>query len=459
MWIKSATRKEFLEIVDQGQMSEPTRLMETPTISMALYGSDELQLVWRDKVVGRPGLPNAVLIAEEKRSDFLAWVLTYLPSFRPLTAFCRVVDVAAAEASLRRQHPPTLGKLEDACLGLILTEAATYVEGRLDPRNLSPNACASTFSFAVARALALGILKNSTEPIGGAWSATRNITRQFKLRLTPEQSAEPWGVLLFLAETDNLTTKVESAPQLSKACWSIYKKGDIQPEQWEALTRDFPEIRSVKEQMRGPREDRVTLFEKSLESLLRTKSSNESHAAFVCGYLASQIGPGAIDHLSLLTPCIQSMPTTLLWYGLCAGLQQSSKLQSYADGLGRRVLRDVLENESFLDRPRSDIALPELQIITRTEGNKMEFHVGTRGYLEVEVAPCVYSIVRWSARDDLLWNQHATTTDIADTRALLGELDDALRRIEHLRGRLARLLGFQETSRNKYERRDRKASR
>jgi hypothetical protein len=209
--------------------------------------------------------------------------------------------------------------------------------------------------------------------------------------------------------------------------------------------------------MRGPREDRVTLFEKSLQSLLRNKPSNELHSAFVCGYLASQIGPGAIDHVSLLAPCVHTMPTTFLWYGLCAGLQQNSKLPSYAEGLGRRVLRDALHNENFLDRPSGDIALSELDVVTRSEGPAMEFHTGTKGHLEVELAPCVYSIVRWPSREEFTANRYSTMLETAEVRDVLVEMDRALDRVDYLRSRLSRLVGgFEGTSRDKRDQRDRK---
>lgn len=455
MWIKGATRKELLGIFQSDQPIELGNVQQTESVWPA-YVPDELQLVWRENPIQRWTLPVAVILEEGRRRDFLAWVLTYLPDFRPFTAYCRVVDASTAERSLSRKDEPRLGKLQEACLGLILAEAATYLERR--PSNLSPVACASTYSFPMARALALGILTADHDPISNSWYAGRNLTNQPRLSLAMDALQGPWAVVL------SLSTGVPPSPRsilrtppasIFDACLDLYRTGDIQPQQWDVLTRGFPEIRATKERMHGPREERVIAIEKSLPVLLNKRFNDATTVAFLCGYLASQVSPGTFDHSSLVAPHLQTFPTALLWYGLCAGLQERSNLQSYSVGLGRRVVRDVLRNENFLDRPHCDIALSELEVLSSAESQMADLRTGTPGRLEVEIAPCVTTVVRWPPRSEAVQESLPLRVQ-QEARYLLSELEETLGRLDSICRRLARLLASNEGPRSKSERKDRK---
>lgn len=470
MWIKISTRKEFLAIFQPRGQMELGSVRQTDSVSSIPRGRDELGLVWCEDPRQRWSLPEAVLLDQNKHRDFLAWVLTYLPNFRPFTAYCRVVDFATAENSLRGKPVPSLGKLEEACLGLILGEATTYLIDRYRSElgRLSLIGCTSTYSFAMTRALALGVLNPYTDPVSDTWSAVRDLTKQPKLTLSLETLQEPWAVVLRLAKDGSASRQTvlnKPIDQVMDACLELYKTGDIQPQQWHAVTRGFPEIKNVKEQMRGPLEDRVRTLEKSLAILLTQKGSDRATGAFLCGYLASQVSPGSFDHAPLLTFNIHEFPTALLWYGLCAGLQEGFNLQNYSAGLGRRVLRDVFRRENFLDRPRCDVAVAELKVLTSSESAMVDFPTGGQGHLVVEIAPCVTTLVRWQRRTDLAADTYGTNSqaqlfptrsEARELRTLFEELEHTLDYAESIRQKLARVLSLYDYPRGKSERKNRK---
>src|ERR1043165_5289583 len=54
------------------------------------YG-EMLWLCWADENDGGSELPRLVIVADDGLADFLAWATTYLPTYRPLTSFFRVL--------------------------------------------------------------------------------------------------------------------------------------------------------------------------------------------------------------------------------------------------------------------------------------------------------------------------------------------------------------------------------
>jgi hypothetical protein len=451
MWVKTSTRKELLEILQSGRMVASPPIWKAESVPPSFQGGEELQLLWADDPGNRPPPPAAVLVDTDKRRDFLAWVLTYAPSFRPFTAYCRVSDPATAGGVLRRTGTPSLGRLEDVCVGLVLGEAATYVGGRLEPRDLTRNACASTYSYAMTRALSLGLVGQDADLVGNEWAAARNLTRQSKLSLDTPELRGPWAVVLLLAAGEETISKsvLGSLPKrVADACLDLYKTGDIQSQQWEALMRDLPGLREVKDRMYGPREERVITLEHSLRLLLNSRISDSTSADFLGGYLASQVSPGTLDHFALVLPHLRAFPTAFLWYGLCAGLRQPSNVLNFSDGLGRRVIRDVLRNEGFLDRPRCDIALVELDVVSRSDGLALDFRTTNPGLLEVEIAPCTTTLVRWPGRAELQPELFSSLPQTAELRELLADLELAFDRAERIRRKLAKLLGSPDTSRD-----------
>ena len=258
-----------------------------------------------------------------------------------------------AETSLKRSRAPSLGKLEDACLGLMLGEAASYLEGGFDLRQLSATACANTYSFAMARALAFGMFSTDADPISEGWSKARRLTKQPKLRLDVDSLQIPWAVALSLSTDGAIAENLSDhkvPPHIMNACRDLYMTNSIEQRDWNTLTQGFPEVSSILEQMQGVREERVVSLEKALRALAERRSTNPMVGAFLSGYLTSRVAPGTLDHLVLLIPYTPMFPTAFAWYGFCAGLQERSDLQNYLGGLGRRLMREVLRRLSGLDR-------------------------------------------------------------------------------------------------------------
>lgn len=223
--------------------------------------------------------------------------------------------------------------------------------------------------------------------------------------------------------------------------------GDIQLDSWKKLTYEFPMFENVKNQMQGAREDRVVTLEKTLNMLIAYKSQDQVTGAFLCGYLTSLIAPGTFDHISLLRPYIANYPTALLWYGLCAGINETNNLANYSGGAGRRIAREAFRKEDIFDRPRCDISMAELEVLLFGEKSGLDFRGGGQNYLEVEIVPCVSAVIRWPQRADTqidMFNNIAPN----DMHKLLSELDVAVSRVNAVQYKIAGL--FDNSSKGRF---------
>jgi len=457
MWIKKVTRKELLGIYQSEGPWDLGDIRESDSLRTWPRSAGDIFLIWADNPHERTTLPATVVVERDSQRDFFAWVLTYLPNVRPFTAFCRVIDPEMAIKLVQRGGKPWLGKVQDACLGIILAEAATYLERQ--PERISLVTSRSTFSFSMARSLALGILGADSDHIGNAWFTVRSLTNQPRLSLGMETLEGVWSVAINLSGEGERPPSFEQRRvpvRIMNACLDLYRTGEIQSQRWQEMASGISEINEASGRMNGPLEIRVLALEKALIALSNERIIDRMTAAFVSGYLASQVSPGTLDHVGLLVPLIQQLPSALLWYGLCAGLQQRSNLQNHAGGLGRRILQEVLRDDSLLDKPHCDIALAELEVLSKAENQLYDLRTANHGQLEVEIGPCVNTVLRWPSRGEKEMELFPSKDQLQSAQTLFAELTDFLDRAGSVSRKLARILGIHESQRGRMDRKDRR---
>ncbi len=460
MWIGNLTRKEVLEVFELQGPTSPiviSQRNELPDFSP----SQEYTLVWNKDPRLRAELPVMMLVARGKRDDFLAWAATYLPNVKPLTAFCRVLERGEVLADLPEREP-ALDTLEEGCLGLIFGETLTYRNGRSDPGHLSSASCARTYSFAMSRSLAFR-LAESDRSVSESWRNLKKLTKQPESSSSWESLDSVWSIFLAvsgrglssIAPAKNADTLRKISPNLVEATWVLCNAGKLSSQDWKALTTGFPELSSAIHEVQGTREERVRSLDKYLITLEKNANRDPLTAAFIAGYLTSQVSPGSFDHASLLLPHAKGLGAALLWYGLCAGLRTEAQLKRHSAGLGLRVLRDLLRSESVLDRPRCDIAISELEVVMRGESNHvMDLRTNTQGFLEVEIAPRISTLVSWPQQNESVPPARPLYSQ-QELRALVTDLNQALLKTENVRQRLSHLLDVPKLYEDDYRKKKR----
>lgn len=447
MWTSSVNRKELLELFELQGSTGPYVVSRREALTDISAGS-EYVLVWNKDPKQEANLPSIVLLPPDQRTNFLAWAATYLPSIKPLTAYCRVLEWT--EVPTLVDSEPALSVLEEVCLGLIFGEALTYnVTAPSGVKDLSPAICCATYSFARARSLGFGVTE-FRKPLIDRWIQVRRLTKQPDSEHDWLLLETVWSILLELSTPSNLQTsaKVGNAESIRKisrdlieAVWVLTQKGTLEYNDWVILTKGFPELRMAFPEVRRTREDRVRALDVHLKTLEESVERDPLTAGFIAGYLTNLISPGTFEHAALLVPHLEKLRSSLLWYGLCAGMSKDSQLKRFSYGLGRRVLRDLLRHESVLERPRCDLALSELDVLMRAENSQFgDIRTNRPGCLEVEIAPRVNVIVRWPASSDRSAKSQDTTYSQQEIKSIVTDLSHALLKADNVRERLAHLL-------------------
>jgi len=249
----------------------------------------------------------------------------------------------------------------------------------------------------LSRAVSLGSL--DIEEVSRTWFSARGLTSQPQLALGSATLLSPWRLLISLESGDRLDRGIEKpASLIIELCGDLFLKGEIDIRKWLNRESELSGFFELFEFMRGPREDRIMALDELIMRLKRSHSLDIEVGTFLIAYFASQISPGTLDHAQLLFPHLDAFPGVLIWYGMCAGMYQDSTINSFAGGLGKRVMREVLRPESFLSRPSCDVSISELQMMLSQDRGATTFRTNSSSHLELELHPCVVGAFRWPPR-------------------------------------------------------------
>jgi hypothetical protein len=456
MYTAKVTRRDVLDIF-QGSFNSQLQLDVDNAPDRDGDGS-AYTMIWEGND-SNEALPSLIVIPHTEQQDFLAWAYTYLATMRPFTAFVRVVDPSMIHDVNKTHQLNLLGKFGEAFVALILGEALIHLEPRPDLRQLTSNACANTHGFAITRAFVLGF-DRETELISRSWSVARELTRQPKGILAPDELKAPFDVLLRVANDSRSADRKNSSKEMDliySACRELASQGEILGDTWHRLTASIPGAEELLEQMSQSRENRLRAFEKLAQILSKQAESKNSFSAFICGYIGSRIAPGELDHFNLFARLTPFAPSSLLWFCLCAGLQSHGQTLAFVEGLGRRLLRDLEQYDTILSRPKCDVSLSELVVLLNRDKALSDFKTGSNGSLNIELIPCVTTTVRWSRTPDPQAELFEKRDSSNEVRVLFAELGSALERVEMIRRKLERTLDILPgTSRYASEKRPRR---
>ena len=391
----------FVQVVQRSQIGEVLfggrRMASLRQVSMEhpreLPSIDPLSIaaVWFRDPESSNDLPEVLVTTDGQERDWLAWLITFAPTLRPFTAFCRIMGITDFTDCFDAFKPPNLGRLENACIGLVLGEALSSEEVLLKVKEtLTASACASVLSFALVRRLAIHRHAVSNErDLADRWARIRKITLQRERGLALSEVVGVSEVVGSLLHSNNNLLVINDS--ILHACQELSAGGEL----ISSALAFGPSFEKLAHTMHGTREERVDLFEKALDMAMTSKPSAEE--SFTLGYLASRINPGTLAHASLLAPARQRHPAAMLWYGVCAGLSGECSILGEFGGVGRRVLRDLLATDDLATRPRTDISSNELEILLSGE-RADDFPVTSPSQLSIELDPGISTVVNWSSR-------------------------------------------------------------
>ncbi len=441
MWVASANREEFLGTV-QGELPRTKRPREVDSLESIHDSDSNFILIWADNPES-DAFPVTVLVPNQKQNDFFGWVGAFLSGIRPFTSFCRVSDLETAQHFFKSRPRRVSNRVLAGLVGAIIGEAAAYTGGaRLD----RPNAFktyAATLSFATVKSFCLGTL-GDRDQLPKAWSRARELTRQQSTPVGVEDVRRPLTALITALEGERSLWggEVKGVPKdFADVFLDFVNSGRLSDRLLRVVADLYPELSDASTRMQDTREERIQYLESSLGVL--KASQDRVTSSFVAGLLMSQVAPGTLDHFKIIQPLSSDLPLAFMWYGVFAGLHEKTTILNYGDGIGRRIVRELIRPEDFLERPKCDIAVAELEVLSRDVSDS-DFRAGLSGQLEVEVAPCVVSQMRVVTRQpESQASGSQPSAFAAEFPEWVDDFDAVLDRMLRAQQHLHRLLGIQ----------------
>jgi hypothetical protein len=402
MWILDSDRQTLIEILLGNGRESLKRVHEESHWPVEPVQEDKFYLLWETDTHPSNGLPSVIVVSKGHMRDFLAWAITYFASYRPFTAFFRVIEFDDLVNFDLQRGNPSLHGLEAACAGVILTEASLLSSTYGKSSALTLASCSGLLSHALTRSLALGATSTGLERIRDKWQQARKLADYKQVSDVTQTVAQIFGILLELKAricNESAFLFPDMSSTVTDACWQICHDGRVSDRHWKEIVAGCDSLSDAHRHMEGTREERVLYFQRIVADGI-TRLPKSTMADFVIGYMASLIGPGSLSHIDLIMKHISSFPTAALWYGLCAGLHKKNEILVSFNILGRRLIRDLLKQESLLNTPTCDIALSELQILQNITAETVQFPGLGPNRVLVEIDPCICVLLAWGKRTD-----------------------------------------------------------
>jgi hypothetical protein len=354
---------------------------------------------WRNGELREGEPPILVVVHNHEVNDFLAWAVTFLPAFRPLTAFMRVIPWGVY-SEVRTARRTSVGGISSILAGAILGEAMMNSTGRGFLETLPLTAFESTYTATLGRALLSGFKGSLMQRASDGWHSARRLTDQPLRRVVPEALRDVWSVIEMLADLPSSHSSGSfELGTIYEACKAIRSEGRISALVWGPLSRGGMLLSPYEDAMSASKEARVETFESAMARLM-TGTPDPLLGGFVAGYLASLVSGGSIEHAQLVLPLQDRFPGVMLWYGICAGLQPNSSILMDYSGLGLRLVQGMSHEEALLSPPSCDVSVEELEVLFRGDPRARGFRQANASYLRIEVAPTVSTVVKWPLRSN-----------------------------------------------------------
>ena len=106
------------------------------------------------------------------------------------------------------------------------------------------------------------------------------------------------------------------------------------------------------------------------------------------------MSPGTLEYVDLAMSHVDDAPTILLWYGLLSGLHPNNDVRNRFSGIGRRLLRDMMEPGSVTARPTCDIAVEELEVFSAKRRAFELLRQSLPANARVDLLPLVWTTIR-----------------------------------------------------------------
>jgi hypothetical protein len=364
------------------------------TTSKPSHEEGTITLLW-DKSKLSDGRQPLIVVPADKLRDFFAFVGTYITTYRPFSAFFRVVssEVIPVLEQLEQPDRDVVERIARVVAGSAISEVYVSSGARLPGDKAHLSTLTATLSASLGQAIIAGYPSTSFDWIAKQWQGVHHRLDDIgSERVGAEQITLIWR-LLFDALRNRRSEAVVplsggSMQTISRfLADSIYgagvDKGPLLP-----LALSMSPGVDPSKLMTSSREERIKAFSEFV-----TRLDNWSHdplaGQFIAGLLLAITGNGSFDLLRSSRELLSRAPVSIIWFGVCASLFGESNVLTTANCAGRRLLRDLKRPADLFDPPTSDLNSYEYRMLRRDPGGLEQVNSRSADSFEVELLASV----------------------------------------------------------------------
>jgi hypothetical protein len=351
-------------------------------------------------------LPSVIVPASGDVEDFFATVATYYQEQSPLSAVVHVLGDETAGLLVwqsKRSGIPTAGHRSSsrlAGIGAAIGEATLAgVEARDPSSSISYAACRRTLGFSLFRAMFLYDTVLRPDVLAERWIRLRKLTG-LSVSTDSTDAILLAHALAFGGADPSKSPQIDAG--LGQAISVLVKDDDGDDE---LLVRTvvglYPATKQYFDDLRGAFDGRMAAFTRLVDAIQtgsRGVRTDEIAVAFAC----NRIFPGSFAHAGVLGKLVSVFPAALIWYGVLAAISRPSASQQLSPSLLSKLERDLLDSFTFEQRPRCDISLEELEVLSRTPLRAETVKPSQQRVLLVALLPGVDTYTRFGLEGDVV---------------------------------------------------------
>lgn len=332
-----------------------------------------------------------IVVPSDGLRDFFAFVGTYVTTYRPFSAFFRVVP-ADMTAALEQRQRPTLDMAEGISklvVGAAFSEIYLRSAGRTTINKIQLPLVAASLSATLGQAVVAGYPASVFDWLTTQWSAIHR--RESDLTsdgADPEQIASIWK--LISVSISEVTRKSGVGIQdrheevISRFLASAIHGRGIDKTALLLLGSSIPTEINLAKAIAAPREERIRIFNDFVEKM-RSSSHDTPMAPFLAGFLLAISGNGSFDLLPSGRELLSRSPISVIWFGICAALFDESNVLTIANCAGRRFVRDLRRPQGLFEVPQADLNSYEYLLFRRDVGSLEQVNSKGADVLEIEL--------------------------------------------------------------------------
>lgn len=387
MWHVQLTKRDFFEVCMGGVDPNKIGARQTAAITIGNGITSDIDVYWLEDPAIVYGYPTLVIVPDGEEVEILTALNSGPSTPSPFTALSKFFTRSEAHAYFGASLRPVNQALLSATVALSIVEAVIYSENKVNIRTVTPAACKRTVSYAWGKAVAAGIPSSSLDQIATRWAQAYSFVNNIPgaVENIYHNISPLIGILNVGIQIGDGLDPSEPAALMAHAILS--ESDSLKESAWKQLRSSLGLSVSLAELSNGSREQRGTYLQHGLQKA--ADADRNSTIIPACAFLATQVGPGSLEHLEILRALKSS--ELVLWYAFYAALQYPIATLFTQNSLGFRVLRDVKKVEEHFAAPTFDISFNELKVIARLGVDNVARKLGHAAEIEVEIVPLVVS--------------------------------------------------------------------